>query len=103
MSDTTGAIALAIAARATLNGIEKPEHAKNCGNCSHLLKLAGEMTGRGRCHANPPTPFANGVCVRPDVNVRDKGCHLHESGEPETWRKVNPETPGQAAKAKRGK
>jgi hypothetical protein len=72
-----------------------------CGTCRHFHKFG--TLPQGHCFLNPPTVFSNNFCLRPVVKEdgAESGCGHHAPGEPAIKGKVNPETPGHAAKAAR--
>ena len=73
--------------------------ANTCGGCRHYDSFTNEP--RGECYFNPPSVDYRGVKVRPPVKASDRACGQFAAGIPTTTGKVNPETPGQAAKAAR--
>lgn len=72
------------------------EPLKTCGQCSHYAPHSG-MT-KGLCYLNPPTTFASGDRQRPPVAASDRQCSFFKEGIPVAKEKLNPETPGLAAK-----
>jgi len=75
----------------------------NCGTCSHYVSMLG--TPKGYCHGVPPASHPSGVCTRPQVRASDYRCGVYSplaAGErPAEKAKVNPDTPGHAARAAR--
>ena len=72
---------------------------KTCNDCSHFHRYGTEA--RGCCYALPPTVFQNNNSLRPQVSMKDRQCGLFKDGGATVAVKVNPDTPGLAAKAAR--
>ena len=71
---------------------------ETCGTCRHFNRFGNEP--RGYCLLNPPTVLSQGQ-RRPELKDAE-WCGHHDGSAPPTVKlKVNPETPGQAAKAAR--
>lgn len=73
---------------------------KRCDHCANWIRFHGEVNGR--CHALPPTPFANGESKRP-ITRESEWCGAHftplAAGEQASVKeKKQPETPAHAAK-----
>jgi hypothetical protein len=72
-----------------------------CVTCQNYVQL-GEGESRGTCYLNPPTVFANGCSLRPEVKGTGRACNHHvplPAGQPtQVNTKHQLETPGGAAK-----
>ena len=74
-----------------------------CQTCDYFSRFG--METKGQCYANPPTPLPNGSMMRAQVKIDDRACSKHkalpEGVEGHIKQKKQPDTVGQAIKAKR--
>ena len=75
---------------------------KTCGLCQHFMRYVQE--DNGQCYLNPPTIFATGASLRPNVKVTTRACGgfapLPEGVPAEVKVKATVPTHGQVVKKK---
>ena len=70
-----------------------------CATCRHFFSYG--VRG-GECRAHPPTSFMGGARAHAAIpSPGTEWCGEHSPGEPATFKKSNPDTPGLAAKEAR--